>query len=177
MDNISLIRPTPEYLEAFHDLCVESWNNIHDHYLLRDPATFFEWKQYLFEDYLKEEVGETLPSHLVPSVTFWALASSRLVGVVNIRLKLNARLKEYGGHIGIVIRPTERHQGYASRFLPLCIERAGKLGIKEVLLTCIEDNGDSLKSLESFPCTRKERDVAVIDGHLKRIRRFYFSTG
>lgn len=174
MNNISLIRPTPDYLDAFRDLCVESWGNIHDQYLLRNPATYFEWKQHLFEDYLKEEDGQSLPSHLVPSVTLWALASSRLVGVVNIRLKLNARLKEYGGHIGIVIRPTERHQGYASRFLPLCIDRARELGIKEVLLTCIEDNTYSLKSLESFRCTREERDDVVIDGHLKTIRRFYF---
>ena len=49
----------------------------------------------------------------VPARTYFLVRESdqRIVGMINIRLVLNKKLKKYGGHIGYSIRPTERGKG------------------------------------------------------------------
>ncbi len=46
-----------------------------------------------------------------------------IVGMINIRLGLNDRLWEYGGHIGYSILSSERRKGYnkVNLFLGLCV--------------------------------------------------------
>ena len=50
----------------------------------------------------------------VPAREFFLVRENdrKIVGMINIRLALNERLKKYGGHIGYSIRPTERGKGY-----------------------------------------------------------------
>lgn len=57
----------------------------------------------------------TIPNESrVPGITYFLVRESdnKIVGMINIRLSLNERLKKYGGHIGYSIRPTERRKGY-----------------------------------------------------------------
>ena len=60
--------------------------------------------------------------------------------MINIRLELNKRLRESGGHIGYSIRPTERKKGYNKINLYLGLIECQKHGIKEVLLDCDKSN-------------------------------------
>ncbi|MBP5727083.1 MAG: GNAT family N-acetyltransferase, partial [Clostridia bacterium] len=63
---------------------------------------------------LKDDETTTPNEERVPAKTFFLVRESdrRIVGMINIRLALNERLKKFGGHIGYSIRPTERGKGY-----------------------------------------------------------------
>ena len=50
----------------------------------------------------------------VPAETYFLVRKrdNKIVGMINIRLQLHEKLKEFGGNIGYSIRPTERRKGY-----------------------------------------------------------------
>ena len=83
----------------------------------------------------------------VPDRTFFCLDedTGRFVGAVNLRLRLNRRLLEQGGHIGDGIRPSLRGQGYGTRMLALALEKCRELGIYHVLMVCDKDNPASAR--------------------------------
>lgn len=74
---------------------------------------------------------------------------NRIVGLINIRYKLNDYLKRGGGNIGYNIRPSERKKGYASEALELILENAYDYGLEEVLIDCYKENIGSRKTIES----------------------------
>ena len=63
----------------------------------------------------KLERDRNLPysEDIVPALTYFLVRESdnKIIGMVNIRLMLNKKLRESGGHIGYGIRPTERRKG------------------------------------------------------------------
>ena len=88
----------------------------------------------------------------VPGITYFLVRENdnKIVGMINIRLSLNERLKKYGGHIGYSIRPTERRKGYNKINLYLALEVCKKHGIKEVLLDCDKSNLGSAKTMQAL---------------------------
>lgn len=96
---------------------------------------------------------QTIPNEeRVPAETYYLVRSedNKIIGMINIRLTLNKRLKECGGHIGYGIRPTERQKGYNKINLYLALLRCQELGIKEVYLDCDYDNPGSYKTMEAL---------------------------
>ena len=87
----------------------------------------------------------------VPSETFMLIRESdnKLIGMTNIRLKLNDKLQTRGGHIGYGVRPTERRKGYNSYQFYLALEFCKEKGIDRVLMTCDKKNIDSAKTIEN----------------------------
>ena len=67
--------------------------------------------------------------------------------MLQIRHYFNAYLEKYGGHIGYSVAPSERRKGYASQMLKLALPKCKELGIDKVLITCIEDNIGSRKTI------------------------------
>jgi predicted acetyltransferase len=57
-------------------------------------------------------------------------------------------LEHRGGHIGYVIRPSRRKQGYGASLLSLMLEKAHELGLARVRITCDTDNIGSAKVIE-----------------------------
>ena len=100
-----------------------------------DPA---EWLAHVRA--LERE--ETCPPHLVTATLFVGVRESdgRIVGMIDLRHRLNDFLAEYGGHIGYSVRPDERRKGYAKAMLSLVLEEARGRGIRRVLITCDDDN-------------------------------------
>jgi predicted acetyltransferase len=97
----------------------------------------------------EQERGENLPPKHVPSTFLFAFVATRLVGRVSIRHSLNEFLERVGGHIGYVVVPEFRRQGYATTILRLSLQIAReKLGIRRVLLTCDDDNIGSIRTIE-----------------------------
>ena len=89
----------------------------------------------------------------VPAKTFFLVRESdnKIVGMINIRLKLNKFLEESGaGHIGYGIRPTERRKGYNKINLYLGLLELQKVGVKEAMLGCYQDNPGSYKTMEAL---------------------------
>ena len=69
----------------------------------------------------------------------------KVVGMLQIRHYLNDLLREFGGHIGYLIVPSERRKGYATQMLALGLEKCRELGLDKVLITCKTSNEGSRK--------------------------------
>ena len=85
----------------------------------------------------------------VPRTTNFAIRESdnRIIGIINIRHKLNDWYLLKGGHIGFAVRPTERQKGYGSKIISLGLKRCKELGIKKVLVVCDKENIGSSKAI------------------------------
>ena len=82
-------------------------------------------------------VGVNLPAGYVPATEYWLLRSDGIiVGKANLRHRLNDDLARSGGHIDYAIRPTQRKKGYCAVILKLTLEKARRLGLPRVLVTC-----------------------------------------
>lgn len=105
------------------------------------------WLEKLEEDYKRIPNEEKVPAR-----TYFLVRESdnRIVGMINIRLALNERLKKYGGHIGYCIRPTERGKGYNKINLYLGLKLCKEHGIKEVFMDADKENPASWKTMESL---------------------------
>ncbi len=103
-----------------------------------------------FEEIVKaainNENGTDITPNMERSTTWWLMNDEgHMLGIINIRHRLNEYLENFGGHIGYGIRPTERNKGYATKMLSLALKNAMELGIDQVLITCGEDNIASAK--------------------------------
>ncbi|MGM1046969.1 MAG: GNAT family N-acetyltransferase [Bacillota bacterium] len=96
----------------------------------------------------------------VNSSTFWLVdRNKKIIGVVNIRHKLNNALLFRGGHIGYGIRPSERRKGNATEILRQALIKAKELGIYKALITCDKDNIGSVKTITNNGGTLDSEEV------------------
>ncbi|WP_281425649.1 GNAT family N-acetyltransferase [Paenibacillus montaniterrae] len=80
---------------------------------------------------------------------YWFYVDDRPIGYGKLRHYLTEKLLEHGGHIGYVIRPSERRKNYGKYALKELLQKAREIGIQEVLLTCDEANIASRKIIEA----------------------------
>lgn len=105
------------------------------------------WLDKLEEDYKR------IPSEeKVPARTYFLIRNddNRIIGMINIRLALNEKLKKFGGHIGYSIRPTERGKGYNKINLYLGLKECQKYGIEKVFMDADKDNPASWRTMEAL---------------------------
>lgn len=148
MNRLKLVLPSPEYKEKLLDYrreFIENEEGMHGTAGLENTEIFEEWYN-TFCDNLKEE---TVRKGLVPATTYMAISNEngRLIGMIDIRHRLNDYLLNFGGNIGYSIRKSERQKGYATEMLGLALEECAKLNIKKVLITCDKDNVASAKTI------------------------------
>ena len=90
---------------------------------------------------------------------------NKIIGTINIRWNLTEEMKQFGGHIGYGIRPTERRKGYNKINLYRALEVCEEHGIEEVILDCNKDNlGSSRTMIDLGGVKQEERmheDVVV----------------
>ena len=112
-----------------------------------DKAESFEaW----FADWHKKLREETVPAGLVPATTYLAVDEhGTLVGMIDIRHRLNDWLMQHGGHIGYSVAPAHRRKGYAKEMLRLALLECPALGIQKALVTCYDNNIASAKTIEA----------------------------
>jgi predicted acetyltransferase len=115
---------------------------------LRSYEEGMSFRRYL-EVLAEQARGENLPASHVPSTFLFAFAGASIVGRVAIRHTLNPYLERVGGHIGYVVVPEHRRQGYATEILRQALRIARQtLGLTRVLVTCDDDNVGSIKTIE-----------------------------
>ncbi len=103
-------------------------------------------------DKLQEDYKRIANEEKVPARTYFLIRSSdnRIIGMINIRLALNEKLKKFGGHIGYSIRPTERGKGYNKINLYLGLKVCQEYKIDKVLMDADKDNPASWKTMEAL---------------------------
>lgn len=80
------------------------------------------------------------PPTFVPATMLWWVDGPTFIGRVHVRHRLTERLREVGGHIGYVVRPSARRQGHATAMLRAALPWARALGIDDALVTTDIDN-------------------------------------
>ena len=113
---------------------------------LKKGKTYEEWLNNNLNLHYEKYAVE---KGLVPSYTYFLVRENdnKIVGMIDLRLGLNKYLREFGGHIGYSIRPTERKKGYNKINLYLILQVAKKHGLEKVLITCANYNQGSRKSI------------------------------
>jgi len=113
---------------------------------LKKGMSYEEW---LSNNTKLHEEKYALEQGLVPAYTYFLIREddNKIVGMIDLRLRLNDYLRNYGGHIGYSIRPTERKKGYNKINLYLVLQIAKKNDLENVLVTCADYNEGSRKSI------------------------------
>lgn len=158
-----LVKPTLKYKKSFQRALKEFLEI--DKKSEGDPK---EIKEYI-EKHRHYEKGKDLPKGIVPASTFWLIDNNIFIGRVSIRHKLNKKLRNFGGHIGYAIRPSERKKGYGSKILELALKEAKKLKLKKVMVTCDDTNIGSQKIIEKNKGKLRQKKQ-----HEGRLVRFYW---
>ncbi len=93
-----------------------------------------EWVD--FNQRLKHE--ETRPEAWVVSTQFAYVRKSdgRILGMIQVRHYLNDYLREYAGHIGYSVRPSERRKGVATAMLREALPFCRSIGLERVMIAC-----------------------------------------
>lgn len=147
---IELVFPTEIYKEQVQDFVDEFKRNgenvIHGSGSIEKVESFDEWLQKVNDDLSKEK---SEAKGRVQAVQYLAVRKddNKIVGVVQIRYRLNEYLYNFGGHIGDSIRPSERNKGYSTEMIGLALKEAKKLEIGNVLMTCDKENQASARTI------------------------------
>jgi len=148
MSELILVKPDTAYAEQIWDYRVEFLN--HDDDLagtagLKDIADVDQW----LANIEKNSCEETVIEGLIPATTYLAVrqTDNRVVGMIDIRHRLNDFLLNFGGHIGYSIRKSERRKGYAKEMVRLALAACDVLGLKQILITCDKENIASAKTI------------------------------
>jgi predicted acetyltransferase len=72
----------------------------------------------------------------------------KILGVIDIRHRLNDDLRNRGGHIGYAVATDARGKGYATEMLRLALETCHGLGIHWALITCNKENIASARVIQ-----------------------------
>ncbi len=168
---MQLLKPTKKYAESWWEAIREfETENRKGFWNIPDKPTDIDEYIQRTADHAQ---GKNMPDWFVPATTYWLIDNEKFVGNVNIRHKLNDKLKKEGGNIGYAIRPTERQKGYGSKILELAIPKAKEIGLQKVLITCDDENIASAKIIEKNG--GKLHDKNIVDGKL--VRRYWLNLG
>ena len=143
---MKLLEPTMEYAKqicAYRKEFLDSGDSMDGTSGLRRYKDPKEWIEQLNPAKLPE--GKARASLYL----FLREEDQKIVGMIDIRhtIDANENLKNFGGHIGYSIAPSERRKGYATQMLAMALPIAKELGIKQALVTCTSDNEGSRKTI------------------------------
>lgn len=140
------IRFKDSYLNALAEFETKSeklaWIYLGEDVPLDLPAQNFE----TYVSTLRSTEAKALPN-FVRNTAYWAVHNDEVIGRIAIRHELNDFLKNIGGHIGYIVRPSYRRKGVATEMLRqlLLTDRAKSIG--KLLVTCDENNEASEKTI------------------------------
>ena len=107
-----------------------------------------------------------VPERYVTSEQFALVreADGKIVGMIQFRHYFNALLEKYGGHVGYSVRPGERRKGFAKRMLSECLQVCKMRGLDRVLVTCVEGNEGSRRTVLACGGTYESTVYCDADG-------------
>lgn len=129
--------------------------------------TYEEWLEKIDADQKREVTENKVPTKTM----FLVNEKDDIVGIINIRLALNEKLRKRNGNIGYSIRPTQRGKGYNKINLYLGLLECKKHGLKKVMLDCEKNNLGSAKTIQALGGIL-EREY--LDEELNEIEQVYW---
>ena len=138
-----------EYIEEFYEYGSQIHGTGSLDRALKKGKIYEEW----LDNNMKLHEGDyAAEKGLVPAYTYFFVREddNRIVGMIDLRLGLNEYLRNFGGHIGYSIRPTERKKGYNKINLYLVLQEAQRCNLEKVLITCADYNEGSRKTILSL---------------------------
>lgn len=143
--SVQLIEPQPEMAQAYVGFLQEFIAAGEEGLLHNIPCENEDTARYLRR--LKEHaLGVNLPDGWVDCSAYWLLSDREvLLGEIHIRHVLTPALEDYGGHIGYMVRPSERGKGYGTAMLALALDKAREMGFRRLLVTCAPENTASAR--------------------------------
>jgi len=172
IDKINLIEPTKAHEKELIEYKKEHFNNgeskIQACSRWDKTDNYVEWLNLLEKNSSKETVDKT------GTVTSQFLgvreSDNKVVGMVNIRHELTTDvLKNYVGHIGYGVRPTERKKGYATQMLEQALKYCkDELKLEKVMIGCYKENIASKKTIINAGGV-KEREYITEKGETAQV--------
>lgn len=132
---MKLVAPAEAPLEAFLRMVAEVQGAEAD-FASVVGVTREGWAAYL--DRVEGLRTGRIPSKAgVPLSTWWLLDDDgEIVGGSTLRHRLTPALVEYGGHVGVAVRPSMRRRGHGATLLQRTLDRGRALGLGRALITC-----------------------------------------
>lgn len=111
--------------------------------------------------------GKNVPENWVATSRFWIVENREVVGELEVRHHLLARLRVMGGHIGYHT-PLHRGKGVATYALREGLKILADMGVREAIITCADSNAASARVIEK--CGGIRAQDAVVAGFERRRR-------
>ena len=148
---MKLVLPTIEHkydaIDYINEL-IEGGSAIHGTGFLERYLENSTYEKWLYDI---DKLENILDNGGVPVSTYFLVDDDgNIIGMTNIRHKLNDKLFFHGGNIGYSIRPSLRRHGYGKVNLYLALEKCSALGIKRVLISAENNNIPSYRTIEAL---------------------------
>jgi predicted acetyltransferase len=168
-ESIRLLEPTEKFRNEFLSMLDElhqTGENLASAELAR--TDFDAYVRRLHE----QSQGHDLPAGYVPVSTFWLVKDNQIIlGESQLRHSLTPALEAYWGHIGYLIRPSQRQKGYGTLISKLSLDKARGLGIQRARVICDTDNIASACIIERNGGTLSSYSIDPKDG--KRTSQYW----
>jgi len=165
-ENVILMKPDESYAEEIRSYRQEmllAGSSMDGTSVLKRMENPLEWLKYIAE----REQSEFVSEGRVPASQFILVdpENKRILGMVQVRHYLNEYLRNFAGHIGYSVRPTERRKGYARKMLKLALKFCKEeLHLERVLVSCLVDNEPSRRTILSCGGVFEEKVYEHIEG-------------
>lgn len=102
-----------------------------------------------------------------PAELWWIVEDGEVLGGIALRAADEERVRRFG-HIGYGVRPSARGRGVATWAFGEVLRHAASLGIDPVVAFCLDDNVESVATLE-----RRGATLEAVEQHgTARVRRY-----
>ena len=153
---VKIVLPTKKYENSYYELIDSAKKNYEYEQLgnarLKDNETFLDMLKRLSE----RRKGININENDVASEVYFIINNDIIVGILDLRFRLNNNYFNRLGHITIFIKHEERNKGYATEALKLAKRKYSQKYFSNILVSCytdyyafkrvIEKNGGILKS-------------------------------